>query len=259
MMVSVLVSGEVSALAGLAEVAETVPPTVGTEGQYVYLVTDQVSLASLARVALGLGGDGGVAYLRTTRIRTWETEDRIRQEVIVGAAVFFDPLAEAAYLASPLAAAEPEGTTGSTDTARFPSDLDARAWPTSTDALRQAMEAFVSNEPDTAPEELRLMALAGSLLRDPRIDSALRAAVFRVLDDIDGIEVAHDGDGLTATLGYHTEPGGSTLFAMEFDRRAHLVRETTVWVDGNAELGVPPGTAVVDNRYSVPRVVDNIG
>ena len=41
-----------------------------------------------------------------------------------------------------------------------------------------------------------------------------------------------------------------------FDDQAHLIRESEVWVDGHAALGVPPGTVVFDSLNSVPEVVD---
>jgi hypothetical protein len=45
---------------------------------------------------------------------------------------------------------------------------------------------------------------------------------------------------------------------MELDAGAHLIRESEVWVDGHAALGIPPGTAVFDSRHSIPEVVDEI-
>lgn len=256
---SVITPTEVTALGDLAQVAETVAPTVATEGQYVYQVTDQAGLDSLSRADLGLRGDGIVAYLRSVQVHTWETADAIREEVVLGIPLFFDDVAQAAYRGSPAEARERPGTATSGERERVPTRLDVRVWPTTSDALRSAMEAQVSNEPAARPQAAQVMGLAGELLRDPRIEADLRSAVIRVLDGIDGVVVGHIGDGVTVSLRYTAPPGGDTLYTLAFDGQGRLLRETETWLDGNQDLGVPAGTIVFDRRYGIPMVVDSIG
>ncbi|MBA2338026.1 MAG: hypothetical protein H0V96_09785 [Acidimicrobiia bacterium] len=257
--VSVLTPAEVTALGDLAEVAETVAPTIAAEGQYVYRVTEQTGLQSLSRADLGIGGSGDVTYLRSVEVHTWEGADAIREEVILGSAEFFDPTAEAAYRGSSAEAREKPGTVVSSERERVPFPLDARLWPIATDALRGAMEAHVSNLPAETPEAAQLIDLAGELLRDPRIAADLRGAVIRVLDGIDGVVVGHVDDGVTVSLRYTAPPGGDTVYTLAFDGQGRLLRETETWMDGNDAAGVPAGTTIFDRRYGIPMVVDSLG
>jgi hypothetical protein len=255
---TVVIPDQVSALAELAEVAESVLPVEAGDGSFVYRVSDQTALAAVSAADLGQPGAGDISYLRNVRTRSWETADSVRLETELGPLQFFSPEDEAAFNASPLAAQARPGTVTVSETERVPNDLDARSWPIATDELRRAMEAYVSNEPSDTPMAVRLMGLAGNLLRDPRIDAPLRAAVLRVLDDIEGIEVSVV-DGVVTASARHLAPSGATaVTSMEFDAGAHLIQESEVWVDGHAGLGIPPGTAVFDSRHSIPEVVDEI-
>jgi hypothetical protein len=255
---TVVVPDQVSALAQLAEVAESVLPVEAGVGTFVYRVSDQTGLASVSAADLGQPGLGDISYLRNVRSRTWEAADTVRLETELGPLEFFSPADAAAFNSSPLAAQDRPGTVTVSETARVPNDLDARPWPVTTDELRRAMEAHVSNEPSDVPMAVRLMGLAGNLLRDPRIDAPLRAAVLRVLDDVEGIEVS-EVDGVVTASARHLVPSGATaVTSMEFDESAHLVRESEVWVEVPAGLGIPPGTVVFDNRHSIPEVVDEI-
>lgn len=256
---SVVTPTEVTALGDLAQVAETVAPTIAADGQYVYRVTDQMSLDALSWADLGIGGDDLVAYLRSVQIHTWENTDAIREEITFGAPVFFDPVAGAAYSGSSAEARERPGSVTSSERERVPLRIDQRVWPITPDALRGAMEAQVSNEPAATPEEGRVMGLASELLRDPRIAGDLRSAVIQVLDGINGVVVGHVGDGAFVSLRYTAPPGGDTLFTLAFDGQGRLLRETETWLDGNEDLGVPAGTIVFDRRYGIPMVVDSIG
>ncbi len=255
---TVVIPDEVSALGQLAEVAESVLPVEAGDGTFVYRVSDQTGLVSVSAADLGQPGVGDISYLRNVRSRTWETDDSVRLETELGPLEFFSSADEAAFNASPLAAQDRPGTVTVSETGRVPNDLDARAWPVTTDELRRAMEAHASNEPSDTPMAVRLMGLAGNLLRDPRIDAPLRAAVLRVLDGVAGIEVS-DVDGVVTVSARHLAPSGATaVTSMEFDEGAHLIRESEVWVDGHAGLGIPPGTAIFDSRHSIPEVVDEI-
>jgi hypothetical protein len=255
---TVVIPDQVSALAQLAEVAESVLPVEADDGAFVYRVSDQTALAVVAAADLGQPGVGDISYLRNVRSRTWETADSVRLETELGPLEFFSAEDEAAFNASPFADRDRPGTVTVSETERVPNDLDARAWPVTTNELRRAMEAYVTNEPSDTPMAVRLMGLAGNLLRDPRIDAPLRAAVLRVLDDVDGIEVT-ETDGLVTASARHLAPSGATaVSSMEFDEGAHLIRETEVWVDVPAGFGIPPGTVVFDNHHSIPEVVDEI-
>ena len=255
---SIVVPDQVTALAGLAEVAESVPPVVATDGGFVYRETDEISLAAALAGDVGLPEGDDIVYQRQLHTRTWETDDQIRQEIEQGPPIFLRPEDEAAFSANPGAFGAAPGTVTVTETARVPSDLDARDWSTDPTQLRTEMESYVSNEPAGTPVEASLMALAGSLLRDPRIQAPLRAAVLRVVDGIAGIEVTSSGESITASLRHEAPPGGTAVTSMEFDQGAHLVRERQVWVEGRPALGIPPGTVLYDYRYGIPEVVDTI-
>jgi hypothetical protein len=256
---SIVMPDEVTALSSLAEVAESVSPVVATDGGFVYRQIDQTNLAAVEAGDLGREEGGDVNYLHQLQTRTWETLDQIRQEIEQGAPIFLNPGDEAAFAANPGAFGAAPGTVTVTETARVPSDLDARDWSTDPARLRSEMEAYVSNEPAETPMEASLMALAGSLLRDPRIEAPLRAAVLRVVDGIDGIEVGTSDGSVTVSLRHAAPPGGTAVSSMEFDRGAHLLRERQVWVEGQPALGIPPGTVLYDYRYGIPEVVDSVG
>lgn len=246
----------VTALGELANVAERVEIARAADGEYLYSTSTGVSINFRDGADIGRPELGAFAYLVPRTVETWIADDVMIVARTTMQPKFFDPAAERAYFEAGLDADDGIGQTTEDTLSMADQIIDQRDWPTSPGQLQQAMEAYASNEGSQVATDVQLVELAAVLLRETEASPRLRAAVLRVLEDLD-VDVATTSDG-GVSVAIEFVDGVRRLRVIEFDAQANLVREYETWVDGDRRLGVPAGTVVHEAAYSPVRVVTEI-
>lgn len=102
--------------------------------------------------------------------------------------------------------------------------------------------------------DLKVLETCLEMLRETLIPPELRTAVLRVIAglDLELVEESPDGAG-TFSVSFETPQPTRLTFTLA--ATGHLQSEESVLIDGDAELGVPPGTAETTAVYTVPRLV----
>lgn len=248
----------VTALAELAAVAEQREPISVDQGEYAYTSVSEVATFFLDGADIGLAPGEVVSYQLVFDRERWRSRDGlVFERTTVIEARFFDDDVEAAYAANDYGVVDGVGLTTEVEYVEATTPLDQRVWPTDPEALLAAMRSQVSSEGNPIPESAALVELASALLRETGAEPELRAAVFQVLDEL-GLNVVTRSGGAEIEVGIDFTDTVPTRLELTFDAEANLVAERFTWIDGDADLGVPPGTVIQETRLLPSRTVDAI-
>lgn len=254
MIGSVLTPAPVTALGDLAAVVEEVAPVVA-DGEVLYTESRETSISTLEGSEIGLPDREFVAYLLPLVTERWTSDSTVTERTTVGRPQFFSPEVEAAYRSSGQAAVDGVGEVRVVTYPLSQSDFGIRDWPTDDDGLLAAMRSYVSNEGGDASEAASVLALAGTLSRDPGATPELRAALLRVLADLD-VEVMRFEDGGAIVAAEFVENGVPSRVELEFDADGYLECQRLIWLRGEPDVGVRGVTVVSDLRTTPAIVVD---
>ncbi len=246
-----------AALNEVASVAERLDPLVVPPGDAVYVRSERTDLVQFAGEDFP-GIDAPVLSLLLPQVReVWVRAGGGRRIAVTAAApFFFDPAAEAAFSGSAAEESLAIGRTMTTELAAPEVDLPLDTLAPDPELLRVQILELNAAEDSGRSDTVKLFETAAALLRETAASPALRAAAVRVLASLgDAVEVTSDEASVTVAVAYEVD-GLTYTRSIRLDRATSaLVGEVVVLVDGDAEAGVPPGTALVDATYSGPTVV----
>jgi hypothetical protein len=191
------------------------------------------------------------------RREAWVAADgSTRVRVRIGEPRFLDEAIEEAFAAGGLGAVIGVGETIDETYGPAPDRIDLSDWPTEPDELEDWMRSeAAASDPAGAVRAHRVLDVAAELLTETGARPTLRAAVLRVLARAEGLEVVEGEEGVAVEVGItYRDETGVWRRSIGFDGEGSLVRSRLVDVDGLARIGIPPGTAVEDARYS-PTVI----
>lgn len=246
-----------AALNEVATVAERLDPLVVPPGQAVYVRSERTDLVQFAGEDFP-GMEAPVLSLLVPQVReVWVRAGGGRRIAVTAAPpVFFDAAGEAAFSGSAAEESLAIGRTVTTELAAPEVDLPLDTLATDPELLRAQILELNAAEESGRSETVKLFETATALLRETAASPALRGAAVRVLAALDdAVEVTSDEASVTVAIDYEID-GFAYTRSIRLDRATSaLVGEMVVLVDGDAEAGVPPGTALVDATYSEPTVV----
>lgn len=139
--------------------------------------------------------------------------------------------------------------------------LDTSDLPTQPEALRKLIEARKIPLVDGPPGEAETFTLIGDMLRNTYLPPAFRAALYRVVAELPGVEslgevedpVGRTGIGVAFTK-------GSVTHELIFDpETSALLGEREVAARRMPELQVPAGTETGSATYLESKLVDSLG
>lgn len=250
-------SAATAALTEFSEAMEATDPVDLRAGSYAYTRSRTVALSVVPDVAFDDGSEGPIAYLLPTDREVWVGPEGLQMNVTIGAPTFFSEDDEARYYAAGLDEADEVGRTRTETFSAPTSILEERAWPTDPQRLRREILGLVPPSRGL-PADVEVLDIALDLLRETAAPPALRAAVLRMLADLDGIELAErrrDG-GATFAVTYRDQFMTRQAFTLDGD--GNLVAETQMLLEPDQSLGIPADTAVWHANYEPPEIVDSL-
>ncbi|MDQ3889134.1 MAG: CU044_5270 family protein [Actinomycetota bacterium] len=239
--------GTSDALAGEVEeiaAAAAGQPALGVgAGEYMYTRSREADLATTNE-----GGHSWSVLVPVTR-EVWLATDgsgRIRERV--GEPTFLSDADRAAWVA----AGRPPLTARESSDERFPAGAlsgdRARGLPTDPDALARVIREQASGT--DVPVDVEMFVIAGDLLRMPTTPPAVRAALYRVLSKVSGVEFVGKATDAAGRAGVALAIESDYSGALERHQMivdpdtGDLLAEETVLLRGAAHLQAKPGTVI---------------
>lgn len=251
-VVTVRPPAAVAVLENLAVVAERQPDLELSEGSYVLASSTQTALNEVDL------GDSSMAFLLPEIRDVWVAPDgsRIVRRTIEEP-IFFDPADAARFEAAGLTE---ELGIGEVITDRFgPLDdgLDPSLFPLDPTVLDATLRELVADDPrGTGPA---IVELAGDLLVETDAEPELRAALIRVLARTESVDVVRTEDVIDVAAVFDVD-GRRVQTSLRFDAdTSALVLRREVALDGFPDSGIPPGTSIIETRFSAPQIVTTFG
>lgn len=197
-----------------------------------------------------------VAYLVPQTREAWISNQGVLQlRVTTGQPIFFSKEAETAYYGAGLDRLD---QVGETITESFTGvGLLAQTWPTTPVELAQTIRDRFP--PDRGlPDEVEILDISLDLLRETAAPPELRAAVLRVIADLnlELLERLPDGPA-TFAIDYHSPLPTRDMFTI--NSTGQLLAESSTLTNGNPDLALPPGTATFQARYQPVEIVTGLG
>lgn len=248
-----------AALSEIAAAAELVDPLAIPAQSFAYTRSDTVVLVVQPPDAFGAAEipGSGVAYLLPQTRESWfGSSDVVQLRLTTYRPTFFAPETEAAYYAAGLDRADGVGETVTSTVSGAPSLLDSRTWPTDPDQLLEVLRSLFP--PDRGlPDTVEILDLALDLLRETGADPELRAAVLRVLSNLDMELLERRPDG-AATFAITYESALLTRDGFTLDLSGNLLEETTTLIEADPNLSIPSGTVIWNALYEPTSIVEGL-
>ncbi len=197
-----------------------------------------------------------VAYLVPQTREAWISNQGVVQlRVTTGQPIFFSNEAETAYYAAGLDRID---QVGETVIERFTevSFLD-QTWPTVPAELAQTIRDRFP--PDRGlPDVVEILDIALDLLRETAAPPELRAAVLRVIADLnlELLERLPNGNA-TFAIDYHSPLPTRDTFTI--NATGQLLAESSTLTSGNPDLALPVGTTTFQARYEPVEIATRLG
>jgi hypothetical protein len=248
-----------AALSEIAYAASLVDPLVVPAQSFAYTRSVQTSLGVKPLVAHGEADESAelIASLLPVVREAWMGSGgfvQLREQF--GRPVFFTPEDEAAYYALGLDQADFVGETITRTLSGVTSTLDSQDWPTEPDELLELIRSLFP--PDRGlPEAVEVLDIALDLLRESGPSPELRAAVIRILLDLD-LELAERSESGDATFAVTYEDWVSVRDTFTLDSKGNLIAETTTMLEPDPELSIPAGTVIQQAIYEPTIIVDGL-
>jgi hypothetical protein len=239
-------------LAAIARVVQISDPLTIPDTEYAYGRTESVALSVASPDALP-GRDTPLAYLLPQTRETWiGDQGAIHLRTTTDPPRFFNPRDEADYYAAGMDRVDGVGDTID-ETVVGPSILEATDWPTDPEKLLETIETMFPPERGFT-RDAEVIDIALDLIREPRTDPDLRAAVLQVIADLDLdlLETYPDGSA-TFSLTYRSPL--LTRHSFTLTDNGYLVNETTTLLEPDSDLGVPADTETSRTTYTEPVLV----
>ncbi len=246
-----------AALAEIAEAAELAKPLEIPNQSYAYTRSENTVLGVAPPDAFG-DRTAPLAYLAHDTRETWVGPDgTVQIRVTTLEPEFFSTADEVDYYSAGLDRIDRVGEAVTATGVNVTTILNERDWPTNPTDLAAAIVVSLPADHDE-PDNVAIANLALVLVTETGASPELRAGALILiskLDDIELLERRNDGGGIFAMA--HDAPTPMSL-TFTLDGNGSVLQITRVDIDGNAALGVPPGTTIQDSRYSETRVVEGL-
>lgn len=240
-----------AALLQIAEAAGQIDSLTIPPGQYAHTRSEAVNLAF---TSTSPDDPNPIAYLLPTTRQLWISSTGITHIIATtGRPTFFDLADEAAYVASGYETLDNVGQTVTETLEGSATILTERTWPTDPEPLRETIVALIPATHER-PLDVEILDLALDLIREVGPEPALRAAAVQVIATLDPRIVERTSDQTTFALSYTTPDYTTITFSL--DPNGYLLYETITDNNGDADLGIPPGTQTSATRYS-PTMITN--
>lgn len=251
------VSPAEATLEAIAEVVETVDPLTVSDSEFVYTRSEVQARSIVPREALddlAYEGDELVYLLSSTRETWFGSDGSVQIRTTVHDASFLAPEDEAVYYAAGL---DQQDDIGKTDTLTV-TDPAQDDWPTDPHQLDQTIRARMT-QGQVLPETVEYLTTALNIIREAYISPELRAAILRLIADLDGLE--HPADSADEPAEFYIEypdQGVMIRFTFRIDSQGYLRFEERVNLEVDTNLGVPADTPVFRAEYTRPTVTANL-
>lgn len=248
-----------AALSEIAYAASLVDPLIIPSQSFAYTRSVQTALSVKPLVAPGQTDESAawIASLHPQTREAWMGSGgvvQLREEF--GRPTFFTPEEEAAYYELGLDQVDHVGETLTRTMTGVTSTLESQDWPTEPDRLLELIRSLL--RPDQPlPEAVAILDTALDLLRESGPSPELRAAVIRVLLDLD-LELAERSQNGDATFTVTYDGPVPTRDTFTLDLKGNLIAETTTWLEADLELSIPAGTVVHEAVYEPTIVVEGL-
>lgn len=254
MVVTLLRPSPATALLSLAEIVETLP-----SDEFQDAAVQRVSHAEVIRIeprdihdpARGLA----VMSVQQDEIREVSITGQLRLSTTVRDVSFLTPVTD--EKATELGARIGVGTT-TVETFEAPVDLGVDASLITEDAeklstsLRDQVARFGrSDVPDSVEILMEIRDLHSAMLLTP----LQRAAVLRVIADLDGLQFAETVDGEVDVTAEYASDDGRHLYVLRFDGEGWLIGETLINFDGIPGTEITAAVTELDAVYEKPQLL----
>ena len=241
-----------AALIEIARAAREATPLDVPSGDFILNESERLDLAVRPGADVGLSNEFIAYQLPTTR-KVWRNPQQgfFQVQTTVEDPIFFDPIVESAYYSAGINEADQVGETIVEQYTDVTDPLIETNWPTKADDLLEEMEAFLGNGQPSTPAEI--LDLATDLLRETNPTPQLRGAVLEVIAQLPLDFERQGSQSITISV---IEGGRQTTVTLS--RTGELITETVVVLNGDPELGIPPGTVVEKVQHQPTRLVDDL-
>ncbi len=246
-----------AAFGEIAHVAEIVDPLTIPAQQYAYTRFEQIAEGTEPAEAFNGLRDRPMAYLGSFTREMWVGADgTVQMRTTAHRPQFFSAQDEADYYAAGFDVRDNIDRTVTQTFTGVTSIANDRDWPTEPDALRETIVSLLP-ESDERPLPVQILDSALDLVREPDTPPALRAAALRVIAGLGLTLSDRTEDGrATFTVAYDTPE--RTTWSFTIDGAGQLRHESMTLIDGDATLGVPPGTVVLKTTRDPIQIVDSL-
>lgn len=248
-----------AALSEIAYAASLVDPLTVPTQSFAYTRSVHTALSVKPLVAPGESDESAqlIASLNPLIREAWMGSGgfvQLREEY--GRPVFFAPEDEAAYYELGLDQVDFVGATVTRTLSGVISTLDSQDWATEPGQLMDQIRSLLRPE-QPLPEKVAILEVALQLIRESGPSPELRAAVIRMLLDLDLELVERTPSGhATFTVDYVHSIAIRDTFTLDGD--GNLIAETTTWLEADEDLSIPAGTVVDEAMYEPTIIVENL-
>lgn len=249
-----------AALSEIAYAASLVDPLVVPAQSFAYTRSVRTSLSVQPLVAPGEDDESArlIASLHPLVREAWMGSGgfvQLREQV--GPPVFFTPEDEAAYYELGLDQVDFVGETITRTLSGVTTTLESQDWPTEPDQLLELIRSLFPPDQDL-PEAVQILDLALDLIRESGPSPELRAAVIRLLLDLD-LELDERSETGDATFAVTYQGWVTVRDTFTLDLKGNLIAETTTMLEPDLELSIPAGTVIDQAVYEPTIIVEGLG
>ncbi len=248
-----------AALTEIAHAARDATPLDIPTGSFISLEYDATNLGVRPGEEFGLDR-ASVGYLLPEHVEVWyqPATSFYQRRSIAGEPIFFDDEVRAAWEANGGAERDQVGEVVFGRYTGIENDNATTDWPADADRLREALETQLALGSGERPLHVELFDKAGEILETGVAGPELRAAIAEMLAGLPLDLVERRPDGAITLAVTYEQNGGIQRDAITLGPDGTLIDRTGTDVDGDTELGIPPGTVVSEVTYQPPQIVTDL-